>query len=295
MKYISKKFGFTLAEVLVTLGLIGVVSAMTIPTLAYNYRGKVLEQQFRTVYSELKEIGSMINYDKGDVGTFAYNCVYGSANIKCGAQDENGKNIYSGTARWASEVMMRLAGGNSYGDFVDNNSGISEKLKEIYKKGGGPQGPFRFYPRTSAGVICDNGGIWLDSKGRIWTFNGENQFICVDINGTAAPNRINIDTFVFKPLTAKEVAIWVAEDPDPDKNINNYSGQIVPCNLEEIYQKGSSNTTPQGVGYKKGSGSAVDSCPFNEPVENIAPVGKNARGKSVDRSNNYWTDYINYK
>lgn len=34
--------GFTLAEVLVTLGIIGVVSAMTVPTLMQNYQRKVM-------------------------------------------------------------------------------------------------------------------------------------------------------------------------------------------------------------------------------------------------------------
>lgn len=33
--------GFTLAEVLITLGIIGVVAAMTIPTLIANYKEKV--------------------------------------------------------------------------------------------------------------------------------------------------------------------------------------------------------------------------------------------------------------
>lgn len=32
------RFGFTLAEVLITLGIIGVVAAMTIPTLMVNYK-----------------------------------------------------------------------------------------------------------------------------------------------------------------------------------------------------------------------------------------------------------------
>ena len=47
VKSTVKKFGFTLAEVLVVLGLIGSVSAITIPNLAYNYRAKVLEEQLQ--------------------------------------------------------------------------------------------------------------------------------------------------------------------------------------------------------------------------------------------------------
>lgn len=47
------------------------MSAITIPTLAYNYRAKVLEEQYRSAYSDLKQIGAMINYEKGDVGEYA--------------------------------------------------------------------------------------------------------------------------------------------------------------------------------------------------------------------------------
>lgn len=37
-----KNYGFTLAEVLVTLGIIGVVSAMTIPTLMQNHQKRLM-------------------------------------------------------------------------------------------------------------------------------------------------------------------------------------------------------------------------------------------------------------
>lgn len=40
------KHAFTLAEVLVTLGIIGVVSAMTVPTLMQNYQRKSYVTQY---------------------------------------------------------------------------------------------------------------------------------------------------------------------------------------------------------------------------------------------------------
>lgn len=43
----NKKRGFTLTEVLITLGVIGVVSALTIPTLINNYQTKALAIQIR--------------------------------------------------------------------------------------------------------------------------------------------------------------------------------------------------------------------------------------------------------
>ena len=48
-----KKKGFTLAEVLITLGIIGVVAAMTIPTLITNYQKKQFESKFAKTYSML--------------------------------------------------------------------------------------------------------------------------------------------------------------------------------------------------------------------------------------------------
>lgn len=47
--------GFTLAEVLVTLGIIGVVAAMTMPSLISNYQKKVLENQFKKSYSTISQ------------------------------------------------------------------------------------------------------------------------------------------------------------------------------------------------------------------------------------------------
>ena len=50
-----RKNAFTLAEVLITLGIIGVVSAMTIPTLVSRYHEDVYATQLRKVYSELSQ------------------------------------------------------------------------------------------------------------------------------------------------------------------------------------------------------------------------------------------------
>ena len=47
--------GFTLAEVLVTLGIIGVVSAMTVPSLMQNYQRQSYVTQLHKVYNEYSQ------------------------------------------------------------------------------------------------------------------------------------------------------------------------------------------------------------------------------------------------
>lgn len=49
------KKAFTLAEVLITLGIVGVVSAMTIPTLVQNYQNRELEAKAKKTYSTLAQ------------------------------------------------------------------------------------------------------------------------------------------------------------------------------------------------------------------------------------------------
>lgn len=49
------KTGFTLAEVLVTLGIIGVVSAMTLPTLVKNHQRQVYVTQLHKVYNQMSQ------------------------------------------------------------------------------------------------------------------------------------------------------------------------------------------------------------------------------------------------
>ena len=50
-----KDKGFTLAEILITLGIIGVVAAMTIPTLITNYQKKASVTKLQKAISILNQ------------------------------------------------------------------------------------------------------------------------------------------------------------------------------------------------------------------------------------------------
>ena len=60
------KKGFTLAEVLITLGIIGVVAAMTIPTLMTKYAKQRTETQLVKFYSMMNQTLRMSVADNGD-------------------------------------------------------------------------------------------------------------------------------------------------------------------------------------------------------------------------------------
>lgn len=69
--YVSKNFfplntdAFTLAEVLITLGIIGIVAAMTLPTLTGKYQQRVLTSQFKKAYANLQTAINTVNSENG--------------------------------------------------------------------------------------------------------------------------------------------------------------------------------------------------------------------------------------
>ncbi len=57
--------GFTLAEVLITIGIIGVVSAITIPTLIQSYKDRIVETRLQKIYSVMNQAIQRAEADYG--------------------------------------------------------------------------------------------------------------------------------------------------------------------------------------------------------------------------------------
>ena len=67
-KDLKRKTAFTLAEVLITLGIIGVVSAMTIPTLVSNFKQRSYDTASNTFTRKLGEALKLMNSDSNLAG-----------------------------------------------------------------------------------------------------------------------------------------------------------------------------------------------------------------------------------
>lgn len=61
-----KRHAFTLAEVLITLGIIGIVASMTLPGLVQKYRNKVVETRMMKFYSSINQAVKMAELEYGD-------------------------------------------------------------------------------------------------------------------------------------------------------------------------------------------------------------------------------------
>lgn len=66
--------GFTLAEVLITLGIIGVVAALTIPTVVNKYREQATMAKVKKAYSIINQAYQKAAYDNGGQTINNWNC-----------------------------------------------------------------------------------------------------------------------------------------------------------------------------------------------------------------------------
>ena len=89
----KKKAAFTLAEVLITLGIIGVVAAMTIPTLIAKYQERQTVSQLLKVYSTFASAYQMVQAEYGTIDT------WGMTATDTGEVDEEGNKIYDHSAQ----------------------------------------------------------------------------------------------------------------------------------------------------------------------------------------------------
>lgn len=60
------KKGFTLAEVLITLGIIGIVAALTLPSLIVNYQKRIVVTRLQKFTSSMKQAHNLISIDEPD-------------------------------------------------------------------------------------------------------------------------------------------------------------------------------------------------------------------------------------
>ncbi len=94
---ITSKNGFTMAEVLITLGIIGIVAAMTLPALVQKYQNYIVENRMKKFYSIINQAVMRAKLDFGDYEGWSY---WVPEEV-----DENGNNINKSDA---SRISFRM-------------------------------------------------------------------------------------------------------------------------------------------------------------------------------------------
>jgi len=214
----ASRFGFTLAEVLITLGIIGVVCAITLPSLISEHREKVTVTRLNSLYSLLSQgFESMVN-DYGEISFFGSNA------------QERVDVLFKRFPEYFKTV--KICNHNMSGCIVNhcyrNNSSICGALTANRNYG--------FILNNGVAIrLVDDGicvqdtsmtktGEWELGSNTEGVFYGTYHHNCAviyaDINGDAGPNIMDKDTFAFAVVKNGIVPIGGSKERT---NYNNLS------------------------------------------------------------------------
>ena len=172
---------FTLAETLITLGIIGVVAAITIPTLIQKYQEKVWTTSFLRVYSILENAYKMAQNEYGTFENWGDDFVIINKSGSFGhRQKTNGQILYNNVIKPYVKVSDTWLSGSN-GCMPHNYS-----MLDGTKKGVGQ--PENWMYMTPAVALPTGECIILGAGGADFY---------VDINSKKGPNVLGKDTFRF--------------------------------------------------------------------------------------------------
>lgn len=167
------KLAFTLAEVLITLAVVGIVAAITIPVLINNYQKRVTVTKLKQAYAILTNTVKL-------------------------AEIENGGPLITLTPKAKKELLNENVFVNLY--FAPYLTGIT---KQRYNKAIRNMADNSDVHLSGRDILCMQNGICFQSYGN-GGYDEETDYgwinylyIYVDINGVTEPNRAGKDVFYF--------------------------------------------------------------------------------------------------
>lgn len=167
-----KQDGFTMAEILITIGLLGVIIAMTLPSLITKYQKKVTVERLKEAYSILSQAITASELDNGDISNWDF------------SQDTTGNHFFGmymkpylkGAVKIKNEIRLWKSLDGSYNSL---GSGMYTKPRYMLPNG---------YHIT------------------VYTFQ-RYALIFIDINGGKGPNRMGRDVFVLSIYPSQQKKI----------------------------------------------------------------------------------------
>ncbi|MFA6989038.1 MAG: type II secretion system protein [Candidatus Gastranaerophilaceae bacterium] len=192
--------GFSLAEVLITLAIIGIIAAMTIPGLIANTNDQELKTAWKKAYSDISQATLLIMADNGGTmtnlcSTFDNNCFrdlysnYLNYTKICDVNATYGTCFHSLNGSWQFDTVKLLNGTSN----IQVNA---------------------YYPLSASGdsgARLNNGQLLLfDYRSSTCTdtthvegYTNACGWITVDVNGFKGPNTVGKDIFTVDILITK--------------------------------------------------------------------------------------------
>lgn len=192
------KKGFTLAEVLITLTILGVIAALTVPNIYKNTRNRILVSQLKRAYSQVSNAVEFALVENGNKKWNRYNFKnYVAKNLKV-------KKDCTGTISGCMPV-------NNYkAPRIVHNRYSTQTNEQTYclcNRSGKVDNNGCFYYSTK--LVLD-GDIIIFARDSSTLTDTNSYDVFIDVNGKKGPNQMNYDLFKFE-LSKRGLSPDVAE------------------------------------------------------------------------------------
>jgi len=170
------KYGFTLAEVLITLVIIGVIAAMTIPTLINKTQKQEYVSKLKKSYSAFAQATNKIIADEGTPPNWV-------------TSPENVYNMYKKYLVVAKDCNTESGCISSSGVYQQLQGGSNDYDTNKYRK----------LVLSDGTIVIFEHESWVSSNCNINQAGSKNicSYFNVDINGAKKPNTVGRDLFLF--------------------------------------------------------------------------------------------------
>lgn len=165
------KTGFTLTEILITLGIIGVVSALTVPTLMRDHQKKVYAIQLNKVMNDFTQAADAYIHDRNSMSLF-----------EAGVRNQAGLDSFVR----ANFKIVKNCGSTFTDCFATNYKNMNSGAVTNYNAAGS-----NCYALPSGAVAC------LSYVGDVDRAGGGFIDMVVDTNGKSGPNIVGRDLFTM--------------------------------------------------------------------------------------------------
>ena len=234
-----RKVAFTLAEVLITLGIIGVVAALTLPSLVQKYKEQATVTRLKKVYTILDQAFTQMTDDEGTIDTWdagaprkqkieelipkylkiTQKCDINTTFKKCGL------TTYKNRFNYAPDYPRGFTGKENANYYLADGIIIYTAISD----------DSNLYNQCKMGKNFTNSGAhqsYANTCGSIW----------VDINGVKEPNTMDLDLFLFYivtdgiiPAGSKNETVWVETFENQCLGKDVYTSGNAHCTAWVIY------------------------------------------------------------